>query len=94
MGGRSGPAGCRSAVREKEWLEVLRIFGIGKQDGQRILGRLGRTLLDDHEKVFGSYWRHTFGPSRSVMQILGKERRGLEIVGRRLRSRTNRPLYI
>ena len=35
-------AGQRS-VREKEWLEVLRIFGIGKEDGQRILGRLGCT---------------------------------------------------
>jgi hypothetical protein len=48
-------AGQRS-VREKERLEALRIFGIGKEDGQRILGRLGRTLLDEHEKLFGSYW--------------------------------------
>ena len=59
-------AGQRS-VREKEWLEALRIFGIGKEDGQRILGRLGRTLLDDHEKLFGSYWRQTFGPSRHTI---------------------------
>ena len=48
-------AGQRS-VREKEWLEDLRIFGIGRQDGQRIIGRLDRTLLDEHEKLFGSYW--------------------------------------
>jgi hypothetical protein len=48
-------AGQRS-VREKEWLEALGIFGIGKEDGQRILGRLGRTLLDEHEKLFGRYW--------------------------------------
>jgi hypothetical protein len=54
-------AGQRS-VRE-EWLEALRI---GKEDGQRILGRLGRTLLDEHEKLFGSYWRQTFGPSSSM----------------------------
>jgi hypothetical protein len=47
-------AGQRS-VRKKEWLEALRIFGIGKEDGQRILGRLGCTLLDEHEKLFGSY---------------------------------------
>jgi hypothetical protein len=40
-------AGQRS-VRE-EWLEALRIFGIGKEDGLRILGRLGRTLLEEHE---------------------------------------------
>ena len=44
------------SVREKEWLEALRIFGIGKEDGQRIIARLGRTLLDEHEKLFGSYW--------------------------------------
>ena len=87
-------AGQRS-VREKEWLEVLRIFGIGKEDAQRILGRLGRTLLDDHDNLFGIYWRKTFGPSSSVLQLLGKvisvrtsrppqglERRGLEITGR------------
>ncbi len=64
-------AGQRS-VREKEWLEALRLFGIGKEDGQRILGRLGRTLLDEHEKLFGSYWRLTFGPSSSIQQLLGK----------------------
>ena len=64
-------AGQRS-VREKEWLEALRIFGIGKEDGQRILGSLGRTLLDEHEKLFGSYWRQTFGPSSSMLQLLGK----------------------
>jgi len=64
-------AGQRS-VREKEWLEALRIFGIGKEDGQRIISRLGRTLLDEHEKLFGSYWRLTFGPSISLLQLLGK----------------------
>jgi hypothetical protein len=86
-------AGQRS-VREKEWLEALRIFGIGKEDGQRILGRLGRTLLDEHEKLFGSYWRQTFGPSSIMQQLLGKgisvdipapsgrlERRGIQRMG-------------
>ena len=60
------------SVREKEWMEALRIFGIGKEDGQRILGRLCRTLLDEHEKLFGSYWRQTFGPSSNMLQLLGK----------------------
>ena len=50
-------AGQRS-VREKEWLEALRIFGIGKDD--------------EHEKLFSSYWRLTFGPSSSIQQLLGK----------------------
>ena len=63
-------AGQRS-VREKEWMEALRIFGIGKEDGQRILGRLGRTLLDEYEKIFGSYWRLTFGPSSNMQHLLG-----------------------
>jgi hypothetical protein len=60
------------SVREKEWMESLRIFGIGKEDGKRIIGRLGHTLLNEHEKLFGSYWRHTFGPSSSLLQLLGK----------------------
>jgi hypothetical protein len=65
-------AGQRS-VREKEWLEALRIFGIGKEDVQRILGRLDRTLLEEHENLFGNYWRQTFGPSSSMLQLLGKD---------------------
>jgi len=64
-------AGQRS-VREKEWLEALLIFGIDKADGLRIISRLGRNLLDEHEKLFGSYWRQTFGPSSSLLQLLGK----------------------
>ncbi len=64
-------AGQRS-VREKEWLEDLRTFGIGKEEGQKIIGRLGRTLLDEHEKLFGSYWWHTFGSSSRMLQLLGK----------------------
>jgi hypothetical protein len=65
-------AGQRS-VREKEWLESLGIFGIGKEDGQRIIVRLGHTLLDEHENLFGSYWWHTFGPSSRMMQLLGTD---------------------
>jgi hypothetical protein len=62
------------SVREKEWLDSwsLRTFGIGTEDGKRIIDRLGHTLLNEHEKLFGSYWRHTFGPSSSLLQLLGK----------------------
>ncbi len=73
-------AGQRS-VREKEWLEAFKTFGIGKEDGQRIITRLGLTILDEHEKLFGSYWWYTFGPSNIMMQLLGK---GISI-------RTSRP---
>jgi hypothetical protein len=53
---------CRGPTRRR----------VGKEDGQRVIGRLDRTLLDEHEKLFGSYWRHTFGPSSSLLQLLGK----------------------
>ena len=69
------------SVREKKWLEALGIFEIGKEDGQRIIARLGRTLLDEHEKLFGSYWRHTFGPSSSMLQLLGKGISGSDLPG-------------
>ena len=60
------------SVKDKEWLDTLGIFGIGKEDGSRIIRRLGHTLLNEHEKLFGSYWRHTFGPSSSLSQLLGR----------------------
>ena len=63
----------RRSVREEGWLESLRIFGIGKEDGKRIIGRLGHTLLNEHEKLFGSYWWHTFGSSSSLSQLMGKD---------------------
>ena len=43
------------SVKEKEWLETLRIFGIIKEDGKRIIGRLGYTLFNEHEKLFGNF---------------------------------------
>ena len=69
------------SVREKEWLESLRIFGIGKEDGKRIIDRLGHTLLNEHEKLFGSYWRHTFGPcSTSRLEWRGHRNGGESLV--------------
>ena len=45
----------QSSVKEKEWLETLRFFGIGKEDGKKIISRLTHTLLNEHEKIFGNY---------------------------------------
>ena len=59
-------------VKEKEWLESFKDFGIEKEDGKKIIHRLGHTLLNEHDKLFGSYWRHTFGPPSSLLQVLGK----------------------
>ena len=47
-------SGQRS-VKEKEWMESFKIFGIGKEDGKNIIQRLGLTLLSEHEKLFGNY---------------------------------------
>ena len=60
------------SVKEKEWMESFKIFGIGKEDGKNIIQRLGLTLLSEHEKLFGSSWRHAFGPPSSLLQLLGK----------------------
>jgi hypothetical protein len=43
------------------------IFGIGKEDGMKIIHRLGYTLLNEHEKLFGSYLLNTFGPPSSFL---------------------------
>ena len=71
------------SVREKEWLETLKI--LGTKDGKKIISRLGCTLLNEHEKLFGSYWRQTFGPPSSLLPLLGK---GLPVPPRGIRIRS------
>ena len=44
------------SVEEREWLETFKIFGIGKEDGKKIIHKLNYTLLNDHEELFGCYW--------------------------------------
>jgi hypothetical protein len=51
LGGRGRSTGRRTTVKEKEWLETLRIFGIGKEDDKRIIDILGHTPLYEHEKL-------------------------------------------
>jgi hypothetical protein len=43
------------SIKEKEWLETFKIFGIGKEDGRRIIHKLGYTQLNEYEKLFGCY---------------------------------------
>ncbi len=64
-------AGQRS-VKEKEWLESFRVFGIDKEDGKKTLRKLKLKLLNEHEKLFSSYWRQTFGPPSSLLHLLGE----------------------
>jgi hypothetical protein len=60
-------AGQRS-VREREWLESLKSFGISAEEGRRI--------VSEHEKLFGSYWRQGYGPPSSLADVL---RKGLSV---------------
>ncbi len=60
-------------IREKEWLESMKTFGISAEDGKRIIYRLGSLLLSEHEKLFGSYCRQVFGPPSSLMHLMGKD---------------------
>ena len=60
------------SVKEKEWLGSFGVFGIGKDDDKKIIQRLGLTILSETEKLFGRYWRHTFGPPISLLQLMGK----------------------
>ena len=43
------------SVKEMEWLKSLKVFGIDKEDGKKIIQSLGHTLLNEDEKLFGSY---------------------------------------
>ncbi len=55
MGSRSRPVGRRRTVgQRKEWFEDLRTFGIGQEDGKRVIDRLGHILLREHEKCSAS----------------------------------------
>ena len=57
-------------VRETEWLQFLKTFGISAEDGKKIIHRLGGTLLSEHENLFGTT---DFGPpSISLLHLLGK----------------------
>ncbi len=61
------------SVKEKEWMESFRVFGIDKEDGKKILRNLGLTLLHEHEKLSCSYWCQIFDPPSSLLQLLGKD---------------------
>ena len=55
------------SVKEMEWLKSLKVFGIDKEDGKKVIQRLGQPLLNEHEKFFDSYWWHTFGTPSNLL---------------------------
>jgi hypothetical protein len=43
---------------------------IRKEDRVKVIKNLGRTLLDELENLFRSYWRHRLGVSEGLLQVL------------------------
>jgi hypothetical protein len=56
--------GLRTLVKEREW-EVAVV--------PLVSGHRSVREKEWLETLFGSHWRHTFGPSNSLMQLLGKD---------------------
>ena len=51
--------------------DLLSKFAISKEDRVKVIKNLGRTLLDELENLFGSYWTHRLGVSDGLLQVLG-----------------------
>ena len=51
--------------------DLLSKFGINKEDRVKVIKNLGRTLLDELENLFWSYWSHCLGVSDGLLHMLG-----------------------
>ena len=51
--------------------DLLSKFGISKEDRVKVIKNLGRTLLDELENLFRTYWAHRLGVSDGLLQVLG-----------------------
>ena len=63
-------AGHKS-VSASIWHDLLLKFSIRKEDRIKVIKNLGRTLLDELENLFRSYWGHRLGGSDGLLQVLG-----------------------
>jgi hypothetical protein len=63
-------AGHKS-VSTSVWHDLLSKFVISKEDRVKVIKNLGRTLLDELENLFRSYWAHCLGVSDVLLQVLG-----------------------
>ena len=59
------------SVSASAWHDLLSKFGISKEDRVKVIKNLGRTLLDELENLFRSYWAHRLGVSDGLLQVLG-----------------------
>ena len=60
------------SVSVSVWYDLLSKFGINKEDRVKVIKNLGRrTLLDELENLFRSYWAHRLGVSDGLLRVLG-----------------------
>ena len=62
-----------NSIREKEWIDSMKTFGISTEDGESIIYSLDSLLLSENEKLFGSNWWQVFGPLSSLIHLLGED---------------------
>ena len=53
-------AGTKS-MKEEAWNEAMEKFGVAKMKWSGGRARLMRVLLEEHEKVLGSFWEQVLG---------------------------------
>ena len=59
------------SVSASVWHDLLSKFGISKEDRVKVIKNLGRTLLNDLENLFQSYWTHRLSDWDGRFQVLG-----------------------
>jgi hypothetical protein len=59
------------SVSASIWHDLLLKFSIRKEDRVKVIKNLGRTLLDELENLFRSYWDHRLGVPDGLFQVLG-----------------------
>ena len=59
------------SVSASVWHDLLSKFGINKEDRVKGIKNLVRSLLDELENLFHSYWTHRLGVLDVLLQVLG-----------------------
>jgi hypothetical protein len=57
------------SVSTSVWYDLLLKFLHQKEDRVKLIKNLGRTLLDELETLFWSYWTHRLGVSDGLLQV-------------------------
>ena len=60
-----------TAVTARVWHDLLSKFGVSEKDRVKVITNLERTLWDELETLFRSYWTHRLDVSDGLLQVLG-----------------------